>query len=107
MDLKSLSTVDLKKLGDTIRTIRLQKGLSQAAISASLDISDVAFSKIERGLSNISIGRLYQIAQYLQTPLTQLIDDSYEQSNQIESLEIRVRNLEIKIERLVQSMQLQ
>jgi len=102
--------MDLKSLGNTIRIARTQKGLSQYNMADELQISDVAYSKIERGLTNVSISRLNQIAHCLQIPLVQLIDNSYEQplleerKTQIESLEIRIRNLEVKVERILQAM---
>lgn len=62
------------KLANFIRFLRLQKGLSQENIAHELGISVTAYSKIERGVTNVSFIRLKQIAKYLDISMTGLID---------------------------------
>jgi len=101
--------MDLKSLGNKIRIIRTQQGLNQYNMADELQISDVAYSKIERGLTNVSITRLSQIANCLNIPLNQLLENTDEgnvsrdkkEKNQTDSLESRVRDLEIKVEYLL------
>jgi transcriptional regulator with XRE-family HTH domain len=56
---------NLEKLGDRIRLLRVEKKLTQENIANDLGISVTAYSKIERGKTNISILRLGQIAEVL------------------------------------------
>ena len=101
--------MNLKSLGDKIRIIRTQQGLNQYNIADELQISDVAYSKIERGLTNVSIMRLSQIANCLNISLSQLVEDmdgevqnrEKKEKIQTDSLEDRVRNLEITIKYLL------
>lgn len=51
----------IKRLLNTLRTIRAMKGLSQEAVAQDIGISAAAYSKLERGESNLSLGRLSQI----------------------------------------------
>ncbi|MCL2097176.1 MAG: helix-turn-helix domain-containing protein [Bacteroidales bacterium] len=55
----------LKKLGDRIRLLRMDKELTQENMAIDLGISITAYSKIERGQTNISYLRLLQIAEVL------------------------------------------
>ena len=100
--------MNLRSLGNRIRAIRLQRGLNQNDIADELGISDVAYSKIERGLTNVSIMRLDQIANCLHVSLSLLIDDAdneiiskEKEKKQTDSLENRVRNLEISVKYLL------
>lgn len=65
--------MDLQIIGSTIREIRKTKGVSQADVASELDVSIAAFSKIERGLTNIPILRLEQIANVLDTSIYTLL----------------------------------
>lgn len=65
--------MDLQIIGSTIREIRKTKGISQADVAGELDVSIAAFSKIERGLTNIPILRLEQIANVLDTSIYTLL----------------------------------
>lgn len=51
------------KIGEKIRLIRINKGLSQQYMAFELDISQAAYSKMERDEILISLPRLYEIAE--------------------------------------------
>jgi len=53
------------KIGEEIRTQRQRKGISQEAMAFDLDISQAAYSKIEREETQLTITRLYDIADIL------------------------------------------
>ena len=57
--------VNLEKYGNRIRLLRSEKNLTQENVANDLGISTTAYSKIERGKTNISILRLEQIAGIL------------------------------------------
>jgi transcriptional regulator with XRE-family HTH domain len=60
-------------LGQTIRTLRREKGWSQAEAAGRLDISVPAFSKIETGGTDINLSRLEQVADMFKMPLINLV----------------------------------
>lgn len=51
----------MKTLSEKLRVLRQGKGWSQEDIAHELGISLPAYSKIERGITNISLSRLNQI----------------------------------------------
>ena len=53
------------KIGDTIRTIREKRGLSQDQLAAEMKISRSTISKIEGGKYNCSIDYLSRFALHL------------------------------------------
>lgn len=65
--------MDLQIIGKTIRELRKSQKISQADLAGELDISIMAVSKIERGLTNVPILRLDQIATILNTSIFTLL----------------------------------
>ena len=63
----------LRLLGDTIRTFRKQRGLTQRALAARVGLASTYVSAIERGQRNITIGTLLHIAAALEVPLSMLL----------------------------------
>lgn len=61
------------EIGKKIKTIRTQKGWSQAEICEMIGISVPAFSKIETDRTDINISRLKQIADTLRVPIAELV----------------------------------
>ena len=70
----------MKNFYSYIRSIRVKKGLSQENMAHDLNISVTAYSKIERGMTNISLDRLRQIAKSLNVTMSSLIG-YYEDEN--------------------------
>lgn len=52
-------------IGESIRQERQRKGISQEAMAWHLGISQVAYSKIERAETPITVERVYHIAKIL------------------------------------------
>lgn len=61
--------------GERIRLIRLQRGLSQENMADLLHLSTTAYGDIERGKTELTLSRLSQIAQVLETTVVALISD--------------------------------
>ena len=62
--------------GQKIRILRRLKGYSQEYFASQLGISQGAYGKIERGESDITLGRLREIADILEvTPIDILAFD--------------------------------
>ena len=114
-----MNSNNLSKIGDRIRVCRVEKKLSQENLANEIGISITAYSKIERGLTNVSIGRLDQIAACLGVPLSRLMhpaEDIYRAINNIDMMKednhihpsdinkqallIRIENLQEEVIRL-------
>ncbi|TYA84425.1 helix-turn-helix domain-containing protein [Seonamhaeicola marinus] len=66
----------LKIVGQNIRRIRLEKGLTQVdlvgRIEARIDTTNI--SRIEKGRTNATIHTLFKISQALEVPLPEICD---------------------------------
>lgn len=60
-------------VGKTIRTLRIQKGLSQEKLAEEIDSHQVYISEIERGLKIPSLTVLFEIAKCFGLSLTELV----------------------------------
>ncbi len=62
-----------QKVAEKIRLARLAKNLSQQNMADELNITVAAYSNIERGITDISVTRLYQIAGILELFIEELL----------------------------------
>jgi len=60
----------------TIRIIRETNGFSQEYVASKLEITQQAYSNIEKNPENASVKRLKQISDVLSVPVTTLIGES-------------------------------
>jgi len=62
-------------------SLRKSKGISHEAMAVNLDLSQAAYSKIEKGETKLSLERLYQIADILGASIEELMGfkNSYSQ----------------------------
>ena len=60
-------------LSERIRQIRMQKGLSQENMADMLGLSTTAYGDMERGRTDISLGRLENISKILDIDLPDLL----------------------------------
>lgn len=65
--------------GFLIRKFRITKGWDMSLMSAKLDITPGAYSKIEAGYTDVNLSRLEQIAFILEIELIQLLSFDPEQ----------------------------
>lgn len=75
MDAKDLSPIDLA-IAHRIRQRRLELDLSQPAVAERLGITFQQLQKYELGKNRISAGRLFQLAQVLQTTIQYFYEGS-------------------------------
>ena len=61
------------KLKKKLKMLRYDKGWSQEQVSAALDISIPAYSKIETGITDINLSRLEQIAELYNLNVVELL----------------------------------
>jgi transcriptional regulator with XRE-family HTH domain len=59
---------------EKIKEHRKKKGLSHENMADELHISQAAYSKIEKNETKLTVDRLYQIAEILETPVYELLD---------------------------------
>lgn len=63
------------KIGERIRKARMLSGLSQQNIADELELTVASYSNIERGVTDITVTRLYQLAKLLNVSIYFLLDD--------------------------------
>jgi len=57
-----------------ISATRIKKGLSLENMSKELSLSQAAYWKIENGKTTLTVERLFQISEILNTPLSELLE---------------------------------
>jgi transcriptional regulator with XRE-family HTH domain len=78
------TTVD-KEVSERIRSIRLQKGKSQADVAGHIGIVHQQYHKYESGLNRVSAGMLVKIADCLDCKVEDLIPPALRGSTSLES----------------------
>ena len=58
------------EIGKRVRTLRLQRDMSQTELGNSLQVTFQQVQKYENGANRISAGRLQRIAEVLEVPVT-------------------------------------
>ena len=74
-------SVDFKVVGNRIKSLRKQKDLTQEGLAKKMSLSVAYLSRVERGISHISLKRLTEIAEILGVPISYLLSGSIETSN--------------------------
>ncbi|UJH69072.1 helix-turn-helix domain-containing protein [Allomuricauda sp. SCSIO 65647] len=66
----------LKIIGQNVKRIRLEKGLTQVDLVGKIEtrIDTTNISRIEKGRTNATIHTLFRISQALEVPLTEICD---------------------------------
>jgi transcriptional regulator with XRE-family HTH domain len=85
-----------KEIGTRIRKLRESKDYTQDNMAVELEITAGAYAKIERGETDPSISRLFQIAEILKVDITALIKDSPTTSFLLEDSQLAYGNLATK-----------
>ncbi|HVX00184.1 MAG TPA: helix-turn-helix transcriptional regulator [Candidatus Babeliaceae bacterium] len=84
----------MEQIGERIRKIRAAKGYSQEYMAFKLNMSQSAYSSMERGVSEIPSRRLCEIADLLEvSPMKFLPESKY-------SLHINLLTLRMEIRRI-------
>lgn len=71
---KDLLNFKIKAIAANIRDKREYRNYTQEYLAAKLEISQNAYSKIELGYTKITVERLFQIADVLGFPVSELLD---------------------------------
>lgn len=62
-----------KRIGENIRKIRQQANIEVKQVCGDLQISPATYSNIERGVTDISISRVIQLADYFSVHYSQIL----------------------------------
>ena len=68
----------LRHLGERVRTLRNQRGMTRKALAEHADVSERYLAQLEAGLGNGSIVLLRRIARAIGLPVTQLVNEGVE-----------------------------
>lgn len=64
----------LKKIGHKIKVLRTIRGYSQDDLVNAINIDKSYYSKVERGLTNVTLTYLKHLADFLEIELAELVD---------------------------------
>lgn len=64
----------LFKLGQSVRYLRMKKGISQEELAFRADLNLNSISTLERGLNNVKIKTLYSIAKALEVGVEDILN---------------------------------
>ena len=73
--MKDLDLVRLKKIGNRLQELRLQKNLTQKELAFLVDIEISQITRIERGIINTSILNLMRITDALEISASDFFKD--------------------------------
>ena len=68
---------DNMNLGDNIKKIRKEKGLTQKQLGEKLGVSQAAIGQFESGKQNLKIDTLHKIAEALNVAIQDIVSDDY------------------------------
>ena len=98
------------KVNEHIRLLRLQRGYSQENMADLLGLSTTAYGDIERGKTDLTLTRLFQIADALDVDSAELLTGTIQESKVIEAiptspvdsqrLELIIEKQQLEIEKL-------
>ena len=69
-----MNTKILEKLGKALKTIRLDKGMTQEVLAEKVGIHPTCVGKLESGKNNVSVKMLFKISRALRVKLSDIFD---------------------------------
>lgn len=67
------STEILKQFGRNVKAERIRKGLTQEALAERMNINSEYISKVERGMANMSLKKIAELADYIGADINDLL----------------------------------
>ncbi|PYF77169.1 helix-turn-helix domain-containing protein [Pedobacter nutrimenti] len=86
-------------IGEKIRERREHKKISQYAVAYAIGMSQAAYSKIERGETEVKVSHLYSIAAFLGTSVYELLPEAMASST-FDGEEYLLKPLVVKLKTL-------
>lgn len=81
------ATDSAKKVLDNIKTLRKEKGISQKEVAEYLSMHQAGYNRIENGTAELSLVRLYQIAEILGVSVQEILAGSSDGSRSAPDVE--------------------
>lgn len=69
------NAMNYKKIGNSIRKLRIQKGISQIELARAIDVSQAHMSNIENGYTGISLWTAVKISRALDCSIDSFADE--------------------------------
>lgn len=66
---------DLKRIGESLKEIRIQKGLSQISLSKVLNITQACIVRYEKGIICMSTSNVYKYSKYFNIPINEIVNN--------------------------------
>ncbi len=63
----------LKQFGRNVKAERVRKGYTQETFAEKMDVNSEYISKIERGLANMSLKKIVNLANFLEADLKDIL----------------------------------
>ncbi|MBO8430074.1 helix-turn-helix transcriptional regulator [Spirochaetes bacterium] len=63
----------LKQFGRNVKAERVRKGLTQEALAERMNINSEYISKVERGMANMSLKKIAELADYIGADINDLL----------------------------------
>lgn len=63
----------LKQFGTNVKIERLRQNLSQEQVAEIMGVSHAYYASIERGKENMSLGKVLELAEYLNVDIEKLL----------------------------------
>ncbi len=64
----------LDRIGNNIKALRIERGLSQFQLNVDAELSKNQIGRLERGERNVKITTLYKIAKALNVSITKIVE---------------------------------
>lgn len=92
------------KILDNIKKARIANGFSQEDMAEKLGIATVNYGKIERGVTAMTIDRLFKIAELLNVSVGSLLDIEPKNDNLNNNLQLEIDSLNKRIDELEEQL---
>lgn len=73
--MQNTEEMDYRKIGDNIKKLRRQKGISQIELAKAIEVSQTHMSNIENGNTGISLWTAVKISRMLDCSVDMLVDN--------------------------------
>lgn len=101
--MREKNNINYKKIGESIKKLRIQKGLSQIELARVIDISQTHMSNIENGNTGISLWTAVKISRVLECSIDSFADEERYTNEKNDTVNL---NNCIDIEELIEALRM-
>jgi transcriptional regulator with XRE-family HTH domain len=94
---KRASDLRDRKIGQRIRALRLERGISQTELGNLIGVTFQQIQKYEKGANRVAAGRLHRIAETLRVPITFFYAEPENDEMEIDSVEAGLQFLDSEL----------